>query len=221
MAEINKNFIGLVALGRLNPQILNVDFLKDNKIVPTDKPPFDKLFQQEEPFTRFVSTPVLSELLLENIQFIIEGGRFKIRDVDISEWAETKVLDIARKYFEVLHYTPLTVVGVNLNATITFGTPEESVNFQQLFLSENSKVLEIISKDNVDADLVLRYPYSDDGARITLTLNQDTKATNKRVVNFNYEFDFTDWTNFNSELSKFQQIGEYFNSVLSQLLKVI
>ena len=51
MAEINKNFISFVALGRPNPQILNVDFLKDNKIVPVDEPPFDKLFQQEKPFT--------------------------------------------------------------------------------------------------------------------------------------------------------------------------
>ena len=219
MAEISKNFISLVALGRPNPQILNVDFLKANKILPVDEPPFDKLFQQEKPFTNFVSTPILSELVLENIQFIVEVSRFQIRDSAVSEWTETKVLDIARKYFEVLPYTPLTVVGINLNVMITFVTPEESVNFQQMFLPENSKVLEIISKNNIAADLVLRYPYSDNKARIVLTLNQPIKARHKRAVNFNYEFDFTNWPDFATELGKIPEIGKYFDSIVSRLLK--
>ena len=73
--------------------------------------------------------------------------------------------NIAIKYFEVLPYTPLKVVGINLNATITFDTSQEAENFQQMFLPENSKVVTIISKDNIAADLVLRYPYSDTGGR--------------------------------------------------------
>jgi len=221
MAEIGKNFISLVAIGGLNPQILNVDFLKGNKIVPTDEPPFDKLFQQEKPFTSFISTPIVSDLVLENIQFIVEVGRFQIRDMAISEWTETRVLDIAIKYFEVLPYTPLKIVGVNLNATITFGTPQETQNFQHIFLPENSKVVGIISKDNIVADLVLRYPYSDNGGRITLTLSRQNKTNIKRTVNLNYEFNFVDWTNFKAELSKISQIAEYFDSILGELLQGI
>ncbi|MCK4819585.1 hypothetical protein KA005_27705 [bacterium] len=47
MASQSKNFISIVALGGQNPQILNVDFLKNNKIIPIDEAPFDQLFKQE------------------------------------------------------------------------------------------------------------------------------------------------------------------------------
>ena len=221
MAEISKNFISLVALGGLNPQILNVDFLKVNKIVPTSEPPFDKLFQQQKPFTKFISTPIVSELLLENIHFIVEEGRFQIRDVAVSEWDKTKVLAIAIKYFEVLPYTPLKTVGLNLNATITFETNQEAQKFQQIFLPEKSKVIGIISKENIVADLVLHYSYSDNGERISLSLSQQNNTKIKRILNFNYEFDFIDWTHFGAELNKISQISKYFDSILEQLLKGI
>ena len=221
MAKISKNFVSIVAMGSLNPQILNVDFLKDNKIVPIDKPPFDILFQQDKPFTRFISTPVLSNLVLENIEFIIEQGRFQIRDVAVSEWAKTKVMDITKRYFNVLRYTPLKVIGINFNATISFSGLEEVVNFQKLFLSENAKVTSIISKDNITAGLVLCYPYSDNGGRITLILERLNKTKDKRVVSFNYEFDFVDWPKFKAELGRITEIADYFDSILSQILESI
>jgi hypothetical protein len=221
MAEISKNFISLVALGGLNPQILNVDFLKNNKIVPLNEPPFDKLFQQQKPYTKFISTPVLSNLVLENIEFIVEEGRFQIRDVAISEWAETKIFNIAIQYFKILHYTPLNIIGVNLNATIGFETLQEAQNFQKLFLPENSKIISILSKDNVVADFILRYPYSDDSERIMLSLSQKNKSNKERIANLNYEFNFIDEKNFQTELSKISQIGKYFDLILNQLIKSI
>ena len=218
MAEIRKNFISLVALGRPNPQILNVDFLKSNKIVLMDDPPFDKLLQQEKPFTRFISTPVMSNLVMENIEFVVDEGRFQIRDTAVSEWSETKILDIAQKYFHVLPYTPLQIIGLNFNSTIMFSTPEEAANFQLLFLSKNNKIMQIICEDNITAGLVLSYPYSDNGGRILLTLNRPNEANDERTVNFNYEFNFIDWPNFNMELARVSGVGDYFDSTLDKLL---
>ena len=119
-----------------------------------DEPPFDKLFQQEKPFTKFISTPVMSNLVLENIEFTIDEARFQIRDTVISDWAGTKIFDITQKYFEVLPYTPLDVIGINFNVTITFSAPEENANFQQLFLSKNSEITKIISKDKLCINIV-------------------------------------------------------------------
>jgi len=221
MANLKKNFISFVALGGQNPQIINVDFLKDNKIIPIDEPPFDELLKQEKPFTKFVSTPVLANLVLENIEFIIDESRFQIQDIAISKWTGTKILNIAEKYFDTLPYTPLKIVGINFNVAITFDNPKENLNFQELVLSEGSKIKGIISKDNITADLVLRYPYTNDKERIQLSLKQSNKQDNKRVINFNYEFNFSDWSNFKTELKKFSELADYFDSILEQIIKTI
>lgn len=221
MASHDKNFISFVALGGQNPQILNVDFLKKEKIVPLDQHPFDTLFQQKKPFSKFVSTPVLSNLVLDTIEFIIDEQRFQIRDRSVTEWSDTKILSIAQRYFEVLKYTPLKVVGINLNSKITFSTPREEETFQSLFLPQNSKIVQILSKDNIRASTILRYPYSRNGGRITLTIEQPNKTIDGRIVNFNYEFDFTDWEEFKGEMKRFPEVAKYSDSILYQFLEAI
>lgn len=221
MAIQSKNFISIVALGGQNPQIINVDFLKDNKIIPIDKAPFDQLFRQEKPAKKIISVPGLANLVLGNIEFVIDEGRFQIRETAISEWVETNIIDIAERYFEVLRFTPLKLVGVNLNSMITFETLEEAGKFQELFLSKDSQLAGIVSKGDITASIVLRYPYSGQNNRVTLTIEQPNKENKKRIVNFNYEFDFTDWTNFRSELDKISEIADYADSIVDQLLKAI
>jgi len=221
MADLSKNFMSFVALGSQNPQILNVDFLKREKIVPIDQPPFNTLFQQKKPFSKFISTPVLSNLVLDTIEFIIDEQRFQIRDKSVADWIDTKILHIAQKYFEILKYTPLKVVGINMNSKITFSTSKEEETFQSLFLMQESKIVQVLSKSNILASTVLRYAYSDNGGRIALTIEQPKKINNERIVNFNYEFDFTDWKNFKSELTKFPDVPKYCDSVLNQLLEAI
>jgi len=80
MADIKKDFVNLVLIGGQNPQILNVDFLRTNDIVSPDQPPFKELFAKNKPFTKFVSTPVFANLVLENIEFTVDEQRFMIRD---------------------------------------------------------------------------------------------------------------------------------------------
>jgi len=221
MAELSKNFISFVALGGQNPQILNIDFLKAGDIIPVNQPPFDELLKQEKPVKKFVSVPGFANLVLDNIEFIVDESRFQIREKGISEWSDTKILEIAKKYFEVLRYTPLKLVGLNLNSIITFGSSKEATSFQELFLSENSRIVGIIGKDKIAASIVFRYPYSNQGARITLTIEQPNKENKKRAVNFNYEFDFTSWTKFGSELGKISEISNYFDSIIQKLLEAI
>jgi len=221
MANLKKNFLSFVALGGQNPQILNLDFLKTNDIIPVNAPPFEELLKQEKPLKKFVSFPGLANLVLGNIEFVIDESRFQVRETEISQWAETKLIDIVKKYFEILPYTPLKVVGINFNSTIVFETPEEANNYQKLCLPEDSPLARIISRDNITASSVLRYPYWDDGGRITLTIEQPNKKNTKRMININYEFDFTNWTNFNRELARFSKITGYVESIIAELLEVI
>jgi hypothetical protein len=221
MANLKKNFLSFVALGGQNPQILNLDFLKTNNIIPVNAPPFDKLLKQEKPLKKFVSVPGIANLVLGNVEFVIDQRMFQIRETELSQWGETKIVDIAKKYFEVLPHTPLKLVGVNFNSTIIFETPEEAANCQKLCLPDGSQFPRIISRDNIIASSVLRYPYQDGGGRIMLTVEQPNKENTERMININYEFDFTNWSNFNGELAQFSEIADYVESVFAELLKVI
>ena len=221
MAELSKNFISFVALGGQNPQILNLDFLKAENILPVNEEPFVSLLAQEKPMKKFVSVPGLTNLVVGNVEFIVDEQRFQVRETGISQWTDAKVLDIAKRYFEVLPYTPLKLVGVNLNSTITFATSEEAKTCQQLCLPQDSKLARIISGDNVSASTVLRYRYSGGRGRITLTIEQPNRENSKRMINFNYEFEFADWANFRTELEKIPDVAAYSESVLAQLLEAI
>lgn len=221
MADLSKNHMSVVALGSQNPQILNVDFLRDNEIVPVNEAPFDELFKQEKPFSKFISTPPFTNLALGPIEFIVDEQRFQLREYPITEWAEARIIRIMQNYFGVLKYTPLTMIGINLNSTISFASTEETETFQELFLPKASKVLEFLPKDRIDASMVLRWPYNKSDSRIALTIERTDVSKNKRMINFNYEFDFTDWKSFGEELNKMPEISIYSDSIIKQLLGAI
>ena len=221
MASQSKNFISFVAIGRPNPQILNIDFLRNNRILPLEEESPGRLPDQEKDVKKFVSVPGFANLALENIEFIVDEGRFQITEKDLSEWTETKILEIAKRYFKVLPYTPLKVVGVNLNSTVSFKTSDEACRFQELLLPKDGRLAKILSADTVTASIVLRYSYPTQGGRAALTIDQPDKDNKKRVVNFNREFDFMDWQTFANELDKISDVSQYADSVIEHLLKVI
>jgi len=209
--------INVVVLGGQNPQILNVDFLKHNGIIPRNEPPFKSLLEQKKPFTKYISTPVLANLCFDTIEFIVEETRFQVVEKNLSEWTNTKVMDITQKYFDVLHYTPVKVVGFNLTTTLSF---EGVDSIHSMFLPTGSKILDIIEapEKDVSGNFVLKYPWADGTARSTLTLNPNTQPDNERRVSFNYEFGFTDWDSFKGHTQKLPDIAEYFDTVLHKIL---
>ncbi len=221
MAGISKNHISLVALGGQNPQILTVDFLRTHKIVPENKPPFSEIFQGEKPFTEFLSTPPFTRLVIGSIEFVVDERRFQIRDHSVSEWAGSVILGIAEKYFGVLPHTPLKVVGLNLNSTITFDSIEEAGRFQGLFFPDESPIIAMVSKESVSASSVLRFPYSEDGGRVTLTIERADTEKPRRGVNFNYEFDFTDWSGFKTELQRVPEIAQCSDGIFRRLIEAL
>jgi len=221
MASQTKNFISFVALGRPNPQILNIDFLRNNRILPRENEPNNKNSEQEKNVKKFVSVPGYANLVLENIEFIVDEGRFQITERSISEWNETKILQIAKRYFKVLPYTPLKVIGVNLNSTISFKNPEEAGRFQELLLPKDHLLAKIISVDTITSSIVLRYPYDTQKGRAMLTIDQPDRENKRRIINFNREFDFTNWKAFDTELDKISDVSTSADLIVDKLLKAL
>jgi len=221
MAEVQKSSVNFVALGRQNPQILNVEWLKVNNIVPSDKEPFRTFFAREKQFDRFVSTPVFSNLLLGPIEFVIDEQRFQVQDKAIDQWPKSLIFQIAQRYFEVLPHTPLRLVGVNLAAKILFASPDEDRKFQGLFLPNNAKLLEITETREGNASVVLRYPFPGAKARAALTINQRAKENYERLINFNYEVDCSDIETLKSTVSVLPDVGAYYDSILRKLKEAL
>ena len=218
MANIQKNFASVVALGSQNPQILNEDFLRINKIIPADHSPFDKR-------TNFVSTPPFATIAFGPIEILVEEHRFQVREAGLSDWNKTYIFDVAIDYYKTLEYTPVKTIGLNLNCQINFENTEESEKFQKLLLPEKSKIIEIISEDNIDIGLRLHYPYAENG-RVLLSIDRSSPDTLQRQLSFNYEFNcfkdgHTDWSMVELELSNANNLSNYFSEILDRLLEAI
>ncbi len=217
MATIQKNFASVVALGDQNPSILNIDFLKNNKIISVDHSPFD-----QKP--NFISTPPFATIGFGPVEIQVEEQRLQVREAGLSDW-NTSIFNIAMNYYKVLKYTPVKTVGLNLNCQIDFENAEESEVFQKLLLPEKSKIVEIISKDNVDVSIRLRYPHTDCG-KVLLTIDRSSPNKLQRQLNFNYEFNClkdgqTDWSMVETELSNIKNISDYFSDIIDKLLEAM
>jgi len=218
MANIQKNFASVIALGSQNPQILNEDFLRINKIIPFDQPPYDKK-------TNFVSTLPFTTIAFGPVEIIVEEQRFQIRQAGLSDWDKTSIFDILINYFKVLEYTPVKTIGINLNCRIDFESIEESEKFQKLLLPEKSKIVEIISKDDIEIGLRLRYPFADKRQAL-LTVDRANQDALQRQLSFNYEFNCfkdgqTDWFLVETELSNVNKLSDYVSDLIDKLLEAM
>jgi hypothetical protein len=220
MANMNKNFISLIAIGGQNPQILNINFLRDNHILPSDNEPYKTLLKREKPCDRFVSVPGFTNLIIGNVEFIVDEQRFQVRANAISKWNDFGIAEITKAYFKTLPYTPLKIVGINFNSTISFADSVQSAKMQSLFLPEGSPILNILSQKQIIGSTILRYPFENDGGMITVTIDPPMD-TNSRAINFNYEFKFSGWPSFNKEIGKLSEIGNYCDSIITKLYEAL
>jgi hypothetical protein len=79
----------------------------------------------------------------------------------------------------------------------------------------------MISSDNLTASIVINYPEPNNEATIALAINRLNTTKNNRTINFNYEFDFTDWQQFSDKLTKVPEIAEYYDNILHLLIEAI
>jgi hypothetical protein len=139
----------VVAIGGFNPTILTPDFLRDCCEFRSDHKPAGQ------------TTPVLAEIRFGNVQFRMELNKFQIVLEGAAGFDETFPLEVMIRYLEILKYTPLHLLGVNLNTTLynvsmpkmlgLFGNPFKIGEHLQI----NPSAVSVAAKRTDGADLVL------------------------------------------------------------------
>ncbi len=218
MSTFTGRFLSIVFLGRQNPQILNHDFLITHGVLPKDKAPFKELFAKKDgqPFTEFISTPVLSSIKYGSISITIEEGRFQIIDNKFENPPASPIIEITKNYFgRLLRYTPLQIGGINLNGIIQFANDEEEQGLAtRLGISRES-----LSKTTGASDLQIgvSFSFAWKAGRIGVRLPQPKEDSKERDLHFNYEFKCEDIDSSLGHLDEIGQVCEKFNNLLNSL----
>lgn len=126
------NFINIVALGNFNPAILSPLFLKE------------KCEFNNESIPKGETTSVATQIIYGNISFLMGIERFEIKEINVSNFSETIIVKFMNKYLEVLDYTPVYILGVNLNVEIEKEQDEVISN-----LNNKKKLLEVLKSNDI------------------------------------------------------------------------
>lgn len=105
--KIKNNYKSVVAIGGFNPSILTPGFLHQYCSFKSDYKPDGR------------TTPVLSEIKFGNIHFLMELNKFQILLQPIDNFEKDYPLSIILSYLNILEYTPLLILGVNFNYSIS------------------------------------------------------------------------------------------------------
>ena len=149
MATFKGQYASIVLLGKHNPQILNHDFLVQNRVLPLDSEPFSSLISPtggelppaESPFSEFISTHVVSSIRYAGIQITVDGSRFQIMDNGyFNDPQSSTIATIIHRYFgDLLKYTSMQFCGINFNGLIEFDSNADEQEFDgRLGFSEAS-----------------------------------------------------------------------------------
>ena len=211
-------FFSIIFTGRQNPQILNHDFLIDNKVLPENEEPFKTLLSGEnsKPFTDYISTPVITSLKYGPISIIVEENRFQIMDIRFENPLSSPIINITKKYFgDILRFTPFILGGVNFNGIIKFDDRKEEETFDKQLGIEREKVINIFGFDDIRIGFSFSYPFNEGIVEVNLPKIKDRSKPG--AINFNYEFKYKDIESFLGNLDDLPLIYEKFNIIIDLL----
>jgi len=221
MPTFKLNYFSIVLLGRQNPQILNHDFLINNRVIPIDKQPFKSLIknssENKNPFTKHLSSPLVAALDYQWISLIIQENRFQIKDSKISVPSKSPIILITQKYFgELLRYTPFQIGGLNFNGELKFKSKNDENNFnRRLGLNGNTFRTNLNIKDQIQFDSKIRFPL--DNGKGQIGVAKHPKDQKKGVITFNFEFIYEDIDSFMVRLDEADKFFNFFKEMLVKL----
>lgn len=218
MPKFEGNFFSIIFLGKQNPQILNHDFLIKNQVLPVNDEPFKTQFSKVDsnPFTEFVSTPVLTSLKYGPISITVEENRFQIMDFRFEKILTSPIITIVKKYFgEILRFTPFVLGGINFNGVIIFDDKKDEELFDTQLGIERNKVINIFGVDDIRIGFSLSYPWNKGVVEFNLPKIKDRSKPGG--INFNYEFKYDDIDNFLGKLDDLTIVFEKFNNLIDSL----
>ena len=107
-----------------NPQILNPDFLKINKIIPNEWVP-----------SSVIVTPPLSQIVFANgVSITVEEQRIQVKTDSPNEieWREV-IPNIVIKYLEVLQHVHYNAVGINM---VFARSANDNTNLKEMLIND-------------------------------------------------------------------------------------
>ncbi len=215
MPNFKGQFFSIVFIGRHNPQILNHDFLINNEILPVNEEPFKSILAKEDknPFTEFVSTPVLATIKYGSISIVIEEGRYQIKDTNCADPATSAIVQITKKYFgEILRYTPLNVGGINFNGNITFNGEEDEQEFDKNFGFNRNPLCDYTGTKDIRLGMAFSFQWLE--GIVDVQIPKSKGPSGSCTINFNYEFKHDDMESFFVNLDKAEQTHQKFRNLL-------
>jgi len=218
MPQYKVNFFSIVFLGRMNPAILNHDFLLTNEIIPRDQEPFRSLLAKDpgKQFSQFISTPVMSTIQYGDYHILVEEERYQIVDHTGQLLDRSPIIAMTKSYFgRVLKYTPLKLGGFNLNAKVTFDSEEDENEFDKRLGMNTEKVAASLSIERVQMGALLRYPL--DGGISEIQILKPKITGRPTLLNLNFEYPFKGMDDFLGHLDKVKDIQQHFAGIMAKL----
>jgi hypothetical protein len=187
--KILNNFVSVVALGNFNPAILTEGFLSN--ICNLD---LGEVIDHSP-----LEIPVHRMIKFKTFELSIDLDRLTIKQTEIKEITEAKVLDIFNEYYSKLPYTPLKAVGVNINCNLSFGSDRNAQSFEQQIIDPQA-YLAFFGVTKIDVTEKAAYMKSDkiwQGSNYRIeTLNdfnwQINASKRKDLFSLNFNFEVGD-----------------------------
>lgn len=221
MPTFKLNYFSIVLLGRQNPQILNHDFLISNHVIPIDKQPFKSLIKNStesiNPFSRHLSSPLVTALDYKWISLIVQENRFQIQDSKISVPSKSPIILITQKYFgELLKYTPFQIGGLNFNGELKFKSKNDENSFdRRLGLNSDTFRTNLNIKGQIQFDSKIKFPMNNGKGQIDVA--KHPKDQKKGAITFNFEFIYEDIDSFMMRLDEADKYFDIFKEMLVKL----
>ena len=170
--DLELNFVSTVVIGRFNPSILTIEFLKNECGIEIG----------EGKTVSPVQVPIAREIHFreKGTQFSADLERFQVRESEISDIAEACSPEFVKIYLNKLPYTPIVACGINF-AYITRLKEADKKGFQA-FLANEVVLFDLFQIDSFSLDTERSHINTKDTFTSLWNLNFEIKECLKSAI---------------------------------------
>lgn len=172
MIEINLIDTNIVILAKNhNPSIVSKEWLKLHGIV-----------EENENFSKFIHTPILSYVETDNFRLIVDPDRLQISLVKINDENIESLPNITEKYISQLPETPYTAIGLNYNYNIEL----QAESLKRIFNPHKDKFTKLFTENYQLGGMII---FNHSNFIVKIDIKPTFNETEKIIVNFNFHCD--------------------------------
>jgi hypothetical protein len=213
MTEYIQDLLNVVVIGNMNPQIINHEWLLKEKII--NEKYFVSSQPGESPFKQYISTPLLTQIIYDNIKFTVEMQRFELSTQQKN--INSDIFNITKEYFSKLIHTPVTRLGFNIIGFIKFKSVEELEKFNKKWLNYSDSLVNLVG--NKEISLGFGFTFKEDNALYRLDC-MAPDAQYRRQARFNCEFNIKATTDIINILSDSLKYINRMDTLIKGLIKI-